>query len=66
VASRHGQRFTGSRAEPPAREVVLSPRVARGQPANDNGAPLGVRLVEAGKWALLLALLVGAAVYLIR
>ena len=64
--SRNGLRSPGSRAETPAREVVLSPRVSRGQPANDNGAPLATRLAEAGKWTLLLALLLGAAAWLMR
>jgi len=41
-------------------------RVGVGAPANDNAAPLSVRLVEAGKWALLLVILAGLAASLLR
>ena len=59
-------RFSGSRAEPPAREPDLVQRISPGQPANDNAAPLASRLLEAAKWLLLLALIFGLGTWFYR
>ena len=59
-------RSPGSRAAQAPREPAATFRVSLAEPANDNGAPLSARVVEAGKWAVLLAAVIGFAAYLMR
>ena len=56
--------FSGARAPAPAREAEPRSPAAPQTPANDNLAPLAVRLAEAAKWLSLLGLIFGVGIYL--
>jgi hypothetical protein len=66
VDKRRLDRAPGARSLQAPREPARAVRVGVGAPANDNGAPLSFRLIEAGRWALLLAVLIGLAAYFMR
>jgi hypothetical protein len=66
VDSRRLDRAPDSRTAQPVRVPARLTRVNLGAPANDNDAPLSARLVEAGRWVVLLAVLIGSVVFLVR
>jgi hypothetical protein len=66
VDKRRLDRSPGSRTAQASREPAAIIRVSLGEPANDNGPPLSARVVEAGKWAVLLAALIGVVAYFVR
>jgi hypothetical protein len=66
VDKRRLDRSPGARTVQAPRESARATRVSLGIAANDNGAPLSVRLAEAARWAVLLAALIGLAAYLSR
>jgi hypothetical protein len=66
VDKRRLDRSPGSRTAHAPREPAAIIRVSLSEPANDNGPPLSARVVEAGKWAVLLAALIGVVAYFVR
>ena len=63
MARRGLDQTSGSRPAPPAGLPEVTRRVTLGPTANDNRAPLTYRLMEAAKWATLLAVIAGAAAW---
>jgi len=59
-------RSPGSRAASARREPAAIFNVSLSEPANDNGPPLSARVVEAARWGVLLAALIGIAAYFVR